>query len=82
MTRDEADALLREALIEHAAAYGMTPDAAVLDSYAVVAAWEPLDDIDRETEYTVAYHRDRVPAHVGAGLFDIGHDLAMSGFEG
>ncbi len=78
MTRDEADSLLRKALIEHARAYGLLESDELLSDYAVVAHWQRVEDDDR-SRYTTVYSRPQVPTHVAVGLFRTGERLADGG---
>ena len=39
----------------------------------MVAHWQQVEDSDR-SNYTVHFHAEVVPTHVGVGLFQIGAD--------
>lgn len=76
MTKDEADAMLRNAILEHTRAYGMH-DNEWLSEFAIVACWSTLDD-DGKTRYTTHYHSPEIPHHVAVGLFTTGLSCAVS----
>jgi len=67
------DEALRTAIVNHAAAYGTTPEDGLLGDYAVIAAWVMPDG---STYYTTHYHTPNVSDHVAMGLFDVASDIA------
>lgn len=71
MTRDEADGALRQAIIDHAEAYGIGFPGAMLSAYGVVAHWQSIEDDDR-SRYTTHFDRPTVPTHQALGLFHAG----------
>lgn len=69
MTPDEADARLRQAIIDHAQAYDTAESDDLLSEYVVVASWIPTDrDDDPRTVLSVSVEGDAMPHHHIVGL--------------
>lgn len=71
MTKDEADAALRQAIIDHTDAHDVGFDDVLLSSFAIVAHWQPLDG-DDQSRYTTHFDRPMVPTHQALGMFHAG----------
>lgn len=76
-TRAEADEQLANAIRNHAITAGIAnPDAELLDSYAIIACWAPVEGDGTHT-YTTHFDHPEVPTHVAVGLFAYGAQLAQ-----
>lgn len=80
MTRDEADAVLRSAIEQHAVAFELHRDDELLSEFAVVANWQKIES-DGNSRYTTHFHQETIPNHIAVGLFDIGRQLAIDPYE-
>lgn len=68
-TKEEADTNLRQAITDHAEAYGLNAEEGeMLSDFAVVASWIPRVSNGR-TNYTQHFHMEEIPTHVAAGLW-------------
>ena len=81
LTKEQADVLLRDALIAHANAYDLVRSGELLDQYAVICAWTPPIGERGTHNYTTCFHQENVPTHVALGLFDLGSTLVTEGDE-
>lgn len=77
MTRDEADEMLRGAIIAHAQAYDLCHPGEMLNEYAVIAHWQP-EVADGRSRYTTQFHQASVPNHIALGLFSAGEQLVWA----
>lgn len=68
MTREEADINLRNAISEHAQAYGFVEDGEMLDQFAIISCWPNLKD-PHAGGYILQFHQVEPPDHVARGLF-------------
>lgn len=76
MTKDEADNALRQAIMDHAKAYDMQAADELLDEYAIISSWQPLEARNTRS-YTLHFHTEHIPAHVAAGLFSVAQNILM-----
>jgi len=76
MTRDEADNNLRLAIMEHAKAYDMQAADELLDEYAIISSWQPVEERNNRS-YTLHFHTEHIPAHVATGLFSIAQHILV-----
>lgn len=77
MNRSEADAALRQALLDHADAYELRDADELLDDFAAIVHWQKVED-DHRSRYSHHYARQgNTPHHVAVGLFQsaLGHIL-------
>ena len=81
ISKEEADAQLRQAIEAHAEAYDLKPEEVMLDHFAVIASWIPVQMEGREprTFYSAHFHTEYVPNHVAFGLFSIALDNLAGG---
>lgn len=78
MTRDEADEMLRGAIIAHAEAYDLCHPGEMLSEYAIIGCWQP-EVADGRSRYTTQFHLPSVPNHIALGLFSAGEQLVWEG---
>jgi hypothetical protein len=82
MTLDDAEENLRRAIIDHALALDAAdPNVEMLNEYAIVAHWQPIEDDDGHSRYTTQFHREHIPAHTAVGLFRMGERFLSGGDE-
>lgn len=72
-TRDR----LYKAIVDSAVANNFAPENAVMDQFAIISSWTPMDlsERDRPTEYVILYNDDAIPMHCGLGLFAMGYHI-------
>jgi hypothetical protein len=80
MTVDEAESALRQAIIDHAEAHGLTRDDELLSEYAIIACWQ-AEIADGRSRYTTQFHLPSVPSHIALGLFSAGEQLVWADCE-
>lgn len=68
--------MLRAAIIEHAMAFETAREGELLDHYAVISAWQPMEGTGAHT-YTTAFHTHEVSTHIAAGLFELGANIVL-----
>lgn len=70
--------MLAAAIHEHAFTYSTHPAEGefLLDSFAVIAHWQPVGDDDDGT-YSTHYSARQVPHHVAVGLFTVGANIVL-----
>jgi hypothetical protein len=77
VTKEEADNALREAIFNHAEAYGLTAEDELMSDYAIIVHWQQISAEESQyvSRYTTQYSRQSLPHHVSQGLFQAGVDI-------
>jgi hypothetical protein len=80
MDKDEAQRNLTKAIYDHAEAFDMLPEDTIINDYAVIVNWSPIEE-NQMSSYTVGYSTETLPSHVAQGLFAIGTDISKGLLE-
>ena len=75
MTPEQATEQLSKAIIDHAAAFGMTDGDELLSEWAIVSNWQPVQ-FDGASRYLTQFPaHEATPFHVAVGMFEVGAQL-------
>jgi hypothetical protein len=81
VTRDEADAALRRAIVEHAQMFGLCEPDELLSDYVVIVHWSRVE-ADQRSRYTCHFAtQEDTPTHIAVGFAEMLKHFALKDDE-